>query len=94
MEEIERLYSLNSNGIDKKNISTMNQLIQVEKDNLNKHLETMKLSITKIPKKYSNQTIESLEELLYSSDINEKITIYNVIKFMIEKQKNELFESK
>jgi len=88
MEEIERLYSL-----DPKDIS-LKQLIIDEKENLNKQLEAMNSSITKIPKKYSNQTIESLEELLYSSNINEKITIYNVIKFMIEKQKNELFESK
>ena len=88
MEEIERLYSL-----DPKDIS-LKQLIIAEKENLNKQLEAMNSSITKIPKKYSNQTIESLEELLYSSNINEKITIYNVIKFMIENQKNELFESK
>jgi len=88
MEEIERLYSLDPTDI------SLKQLIIAEKENLNKQLEAMDSSITKIPKKYSNQTIESLEELLYSSNINEKITIYNVIKFMIEKQKNELFESK
>ena len=50
----------------------------------------MELSITKIPKKYSKETLESLEKLLYSVDITEKITIYNVIKLIVEKQKNEL----
>ena len=84
MEEIERLYLL-----DPKDIS-LKQLILDEKNNLNQLLETMELSITKIPKKYSKETLESLEKLLYSVDITEKITIYNVIKLIVEKQKNEL----
>ena len=85
MEEIEQMYLL-----DPKNV-LLKQLILDEKNNLNKLLETMELSITKIPKKYSSETLESLEKMLYVVNINEKITIYNVIKLIIEKQKNELF---
>ena len=96
LTEINQLYnSIESiDNLQEKNnmISRVNEMIVIEKDKLNKQLDTIndnKNEKNKIPIKYKKYSIDELEAMLYNTcDIDEKINIYYTIKLMVFNLRN------
>jgi hypothetical protein len=75
-------------------IKTLNELIDIEKTNLNFILNTdIKNLKTKIPLKYKKMTIDELEKVFENTNnINDKIVIYLAIDKYYSNIEEELFE--
>jgi hypothetical protein len=75
-------------------IKTLNELIEIEKNNLNNILNSdIKNFKTKIPLKYKKMSIDELEQLFNeSTNINDKILIYMAIDKYYTNIEEELFD--
>jgi hypothetical protein len=75
-------------------IKTLNELIEIEKNNLNNILNSdIKNFKTKIPLKYKKMSIDELEQLfIESTNINDKILIYMAIDKYYTNIEEELFD--
>ena len=90
-EQIEKSSNINDKV---KLIKTLNELIEIEKTNLNFILNTdIKNLKTKIPIKYKKMSIDELEEAFETTNnINNKIVIYLAIDKYYSNIEEELFE--
>jgi hypothetical protein len=90
-EQIENSSNINDKV---KLIKTLNELIEIEKTNLNFILNTdIKNLKTKIPIKYKKMSIDELEEAFETTNnINNKIVIYLAIDKYYSNIEEELFE--
>ncbi len=90
-EQIDNITNIN----DKiKLIKTLNELIEIEKNNLNNILNSdIKNFKTKIPLKYKKMSIDELEEEFEKNiNINDKILLYMAIDKYYTNIEEELFD--
>ncbi len=96
IELSDRIDNLSNISEKIKLIKSLNELIEIEKNNLNSIISNdIRTSKTKIPIKYRKMLIEELEEEYEKcNNINEKILIYLAIDKYYSNIEEELFEIK